>query len=126
MILGERIGQYDQRRTSKIDVESIDILITRFLNQSRKVQGRGKGVPYSREKLLCWLAYWKLRKKLCLSQAISKESVASKKRIARVVDSTRTIDVKPQEKWIVIKKEDIKLGNIICLILGLLKWLGTK
>ena len=54
-MLEKRISQCDQRRASVIELESIDVAITRLLNHARKkVEGRGKGVPHSREKLLCW------------------------------------------------------------------------
>ena len=54
VMLEERIIQCDQIRASKIEIERIDIEITRFLNNARKkVEGRGKGVQCSMEKLLC-------------------------------------------------------------------------
>ena len=94
-MLEERINQCDQIRAIKIYLERIDVAIKRLLNHARKkVEGRGKGVPCSREKFLCWseLAYWKLWKKQGLNQTINKESMASKKRIARIVDNTSIID----------------------------------
>ena len=53
VMLEERTSQFDQRRSSKRELERTDVEITRFLNNARKkVEGRGEGVPYSREKLL--------------------------------------------------------------------------
>ena len=88
------------------------MVITRLLNHFRnKVEGHRKGVPCLREKLLCCseLTYWKLREKEGLKQTINKETMASKKSIARVVENTSMIDEidaeleKAQGKWICLK-----------------------
>ena len=51
MIIEERIRQCYQIIASKIELESTDVAITKLLNYARKVEGRGKGVPFSREKI---------------------------------------------------------------------------
>ena len=53
-MLEERITQCGHKGASKIELESVDVTVTRLLNHSsKKVEVRGKEVPYSKENLLC-------------------------------------------------------------------------
>ena len=83
------------KKGQKRELERIDIEFTRTLKSARKkVEGRRKGAPCSREKLLCWskLAYWKLRKKQAMGIITNEESMESKKNITIIIDNTNTTE----------------------------------